>query len=166
MLFFAQSLGWLGDHRKSVIAAAVFLVSGMPLLLSAKPVLPVLTTDTTLATAGYYQLSWRPGIDGASDKILQYELQQATNPEFSDRRSLYRGPDLASVISGKPDGRYYYRVRIINPNNLNRSWSHPVMVEVRHHSLLKAFGFFTIGALVFFLTLFFVISRSRSLDET
>ena len=165
MLSLTHSLGWLGEWcraTKCFIFPVLFLV---PVCLSAETVLPVLTTDKQLATAGYYQLSWQPGVAGASSKISYFELQQSSNRQFRLIKTVYRGPDHASVISGKPNGKYYYRVRTVFANQLSSGWSKPVLVEVRHHSLHKAWLFFSAGALVFLITLAFTVISSRRRKE-
>ena len=121
-------------------------------------------TDTKLATAGYYQLSWRPGSAGASHKSLRFELQHSISDDFHNSKTIYRGPDRARVISGQPDGEYYYRIRAMSGQG-STPWSDAVVVEVRHHSLQRALWFFATGALVFFITLFFIVSRSRNRSE-
>ena len=159
MLFNPHSLDGLGrDCRPAIVF--FLLVSFAPAYVSAEPGLPLLTTDTQLATAGYYQLSWRPGSAQVSHKALHFELQQSATADFQSVKTIYRGPDRASVISGQPDGDYYYRIRAMN-DQTSTAWSRPVVVEVRHHSLVRALGFFATGAAVFFVTLLFIVFRSR-----
>ena len=43
---------------------------------------PQLQSDTTLATAGYFQLTWQTEVVGT------FELQQAHSDNFSDARSV------------------------------------------------------------------------------
>ena len=161
MLLLPHSLDWLGDHCRPARTIFFLILSFAPVCLSAEPVLPVLTSDTKLATAGYYQLSWQPGIRGASDKKFLFELQQSPDAGFHTTKVIYRGPDRASVISGLPDGDYYYRVRIIQADRTASAWSHPMAIKVQHHSLIKAVWFFITGAAVFFITLFFIVVKSR-----
>ena len=165
MISFPHSLEWLGEccrMMKRMVFCALFMV---PVCLSAETNIPVLTTDTKLATAGYYQLSWQPGVTGALNKKPHFELQQSTDKTFRLIKTIYRGPDRASVISGQPDGEYYYRVRSVNPEISSGGWSKPVLVKVQHHSLQKAWLFFIAGAIVFFITLSFIVSSARSYDR-
>ena len=155
MVFHTHSLGWLGEFCSKVSLVVILLIT--PVYLSAEIEIPVLTSDTQLATAGYYQLSWRPGVAGASNKTLQFELQQSSSSSFHISKIVYQGPDRASVISGKPDGQYYYRVRSLLPDQRMSDWSQPVQVEVMHHSLARAWLFFALGALVFITTLAFIL---------
>ena len=113
---------------------------------------PQLHSDTTLSSEGYFQLSWQ------TQQEARYELQQARNASFSDARTLYQGRDNASVISGLADGQYYYRLRSL-PDG---SWSEGVAVEVKHHPLSRAFGFFTLGAAMFLATVGVLIKGARS----
>ena len=104
------------------------------------------TPTSTVATAGFYRLQW-----GSADHEGRYELQEATRRDFSDSRTLYTGPDLATVLSGKPDGEYFYRVRRLDAE-ARSAWSAPVEVRVRAHPLVRALTFFALGALVFVAT--------------
>ena len=165
MLFYPHSLDGLGDHCRPAIVFIVLILSFAPFSLSAEPVLPVLTTDTKLATAGYYQLSWQPGMRGVSHKSPHFELQQSSYADFHIVQVIYRGPDRASVISGQTDGDYYYRIRAIQPGHISSDWSQHIIVKVQHHSLAKALGFFITGAMVFFVTLLFIVIKSRHLGE-
>ncbi|MGY6277356.1 hypothetical protein [Methylomonas sp. MgM2] len=99
---------------------------------------PKINSDTKLATAGYFQLRWHDESDGS------FQLQQASNLDFADAVTIYQGPDQATVVSGLPDGDYFYRIR-----GNGQAWSEPLKVSVQHHSLAKAFAFFGLGAGMF-----------------
>lgn len=133
----------------SVLAAST--VAGQ--LALAEPLLS-LESDATVAHAGFYQLRWEGG-----DENLQ--LVEATNPEFSDARIIYAGPDAARLMSGKPDGHYYYRLEADAAGDA-AILSDTLMVTVEHHSLARAFAFFGIGATVFAATLGLIIIGGRS----
>ena len=120
-----------------------------PLQVAAAPELDV---NTSLATAGYFQLSWQD----PSSTSKQYELQQAKQNNFSDAHTLYLGADESSVISGLSDDIYYFRIR-----NNNSAWSNTIEVEVKHHSLSRAFGFFSLGAVMLIVTLIVLIKGAR-----
>ncbi|MFN2348212.1 MAG: fibronectin type III domain-containing protein [Thioalkalivibrio sp.] len=115
---------------------------------------PTLSASTERATGGYFSLSW----DGASD--MPYELQEAREPGFDSPRSIYEGRDTASVISGKPDGDFFYRVRALNKAGPG-PWSEPARVSVAHHSLARALQFFFVGALVFAVLVTVIIRGTR-----
>jgi hypothetical protein len=118
---------------------------------------PVLTSSTELATAGFYTLSWSPG---AND----YELQQSDSSDFQQPQAVYTGPDTATVISGKPDGVRYYRVRNID-NGQAGSWSQVVRVTVQHHTLTRAFLFLFTGMVVFLATILLITIGARKHGE-
>lgn len=75
-------------------------------------------------------------------------------PDFTDSKTLYQGPDTATLVSGRKNGTYYYRVRSEKPGS---DWSNAVEVKVAHHPLSRAFMFFSLGALVFVATLTMVV---------
>ncbi len=116
---------------------------------------PIVQSDTVLSTAGYFRISWtNPKQETATQT---YELQQANTPEFINADVRYQGPDSAVVISGLSNQTYYYRVR----NAGSGEWSNTISVEVKHHSLSRAFGFFTLGIVMFIATVAVLISGAR-----
>lgn len=114
-----------------------------------------LSTDTPVATAGYYQLSWL-------GKVESFQLQESTAPDFNSFKILYEGKDLARVISGKSDGDYYYRL-LSNEGNTSQV-SNTVKVTVSHHPLENAVMFFVAGAIVF-LAILYLIFKGRRLES-
>jgi len=119
----------------------------------AKSPAPAIASDSDVATAGFYRLSW----DAAFPRI---ELQEATTPDFRSPATLYIGTDRATTISGKPDGQWYYRVRTMQ-DDLPGSWSDPVEVTVAHHSLSRALMFLTLGIIVFLAIVTVIIRGAR-----
>jgi hypothetical protein len=111
-----------------------------------------LQSDSEIATAGYYQLSW-------SGKTKTFELQESSEPTFVSYRTVYQGSDLATIISGKPDGDYFYRIQSIGDDP--RQQSEIIKVTVAHHPLSTAFMFFIAGAIVFLATLFLILKGKR-----
>jgi len=143
------------------VSALAWLTGAQP---AAPSVRPMLSVDNAVATAGYYRLSWR--LAGAAGKPTpDFELQESTDPHFYPAVTLYRGPDLATVLSGRRNGLRYYRVRVIPGTGAAASWSDILPVETRHHSMARALTFFSLGALVFVLTLFLIL-RPRAQDIT
>lgn len=114
-----------------------------------------LATDSKLATAGYFQLSW-------SGEAEKFELQESDSNNFASYRVIYRGKDLARVMSGKADGDYYYRLLATAENRSTAS--EIIKVTVTHHPLHTAILFFTAGAIVFFSTLVLIIKGNRQED--
>lgn len=113
---------------------------------------PELQSDSELASAGYFRLSWQ------GEDHRDYVLQQANNPEFLNPQTLYQGPDTATLVSGRSDGSYYYRIRYVEADG----WSNVTKVEVSHHSLSRAFMFFSLGAIVFIITLVVVVIGNKT----
>jgi hypothetical protein len=126
-------------------------------LLPTKPLTALtLVTDTDLATAGFYQLNWSGVPPGG-----HVELVEANDPTFARYRVLYRGADTAKVVTGRSDGTYFYRIRLIGDSQRADQWSSSVKVAVKHHPLSRAIAFFIIGALVFVLTLAVIVHGNR-----
>ena len=109
---------------------------------------PELHTDSSRPSAGYYRLSW----DWREPEKLQFQLQESRNGDFSRAETVYQGPDRATLLSGRRDGDYYYRVRLQPQQGAPGAWSEVVKVSVEHHSLARAFLYFGIGAVVFLAT--------------
>lgn len=120
---------------------------------------PEISSNTEVATGGYYRVSWKlPTQTGSA--VPQFELQESSEQTFSGARRLYQGPDLARVISGQRDGTRYYRVRA-SVDGRNTPWSAPVSVAVAHHPLSRALSFFAAGAVVFGATVTVIIKGAR-----
>lgn len=148
-------MAWLD---KPTLALSLLIASG-PLLAGEAPPLapPTLSADTTVATAGYYRLSWtHPGMADS----LAFELQESPTADFTAAETVYQGPDRATSHSGRTDGDYHFRVRALTGESAS-AWSAPVTVQVRHHSLLRAGLFFALGALVFIATLALILRGAR-----
>lgn len=148
------------SKRWRLAIVCIFLLS-----VGASP-LPVLSanidlhSDTEKATAGYFRLSWSVQ-DAGSIASIEFQLQEAANAQVSVGQIVYQGPDLARVISGKPDGDYYYRIRMIKDGESPSEWSDVIRVTVAHHSLTRAMSFFLAGALVFFSLLIFILTQQK-----
>ena len=115
---------------------------------------PRLSSDTEVASAGFYRLMWETHAE-------RVELQEAADPEFRHATTPYRGPDRATVISGKPNGTWYYRVRAADGADPG-AWSPAVTVTVAHHSLARALMFLSLGVIVFVATATMIIRGTRS----
>jgi hypothetical protein len=115
---------------------------------------PQLAVDSPTATAGFFRLSWGPGAS-------EFELQEADGPGFERPTTLYRGPDTATVISGRPDGTWHYRVRAVTDTGAG-SWSNPIAVTVDHHDLGRALTFLALGCGVFVATALTIVRGKDS----
>lgn len=123
---------------------------------------PAIENDSTNYTnSGSIKLSWHSQAHDRDTAIASFELERAQDPDFKDARSYYRGPDLATYISGLSNGRYYFRIREVHGEQVLSGWSAPVEVVVEHHSLHLAFTLFGIGGLVFAATVFVVLRGAR-----
>lgn len=124
----------------------------------ARHAAPVIENDAANFTnSGSIKLQWHSRQQHRDSLNVVFELQRATLADFADAKTYYRGPDLATYISGLANGTYYYRLREVNEDRIISHWSSPVSVQVEHHSLSLAFTLFGIGALVFVLTLIVVV---------
>jgi len=121
------------------------------LVLALEPPILLSSTDGQPAKAGYFSLSWSVG------SASEYELQEADNPQFTGARVRYRGSDKAATITGRGDGVYYFRVREVGNQMEDTPWSEVVAVNVKHHSLQRAWGFFAVGTVVFILSLLTIL---------
>lgn len=123
-----------------------------PFNLSAADV-PVLESNKDVAEAGFFKLTWQ-------ENMGEVEIEEAMNRNFSDPNKLYPGSDNATVISGKPNGEWYYRARLIEDGQPG-SWSNAIQVTVEHHSLQRALFFFFAGLIMFVATCWLVIRGDR-----
>lgn len=98
---------------------------------------------------GYTALQWNAGDHST------FELQQSSDPDFSNTTTIYKGPDRASFISGLNDGIYYFRIR-----GLSGSWSDTLCLSVNHQSLSLALFLAGIGMVVFLVTVWVVVTGS------
>lgn len=134
------------------MAAGAALVP-LALWTAAAAATPALSTDTELATAGYYRLLWT-----ADTTDVEITEHTAGSPQ---ERIIYSGPDRATLISGQPDGTRIYRAGELGPDGTVVAWSEPVTVTVAHHPLSRALAFFALGACVFLATLALVVAGAR-----
>lgn len=122
-----------------------------------------LASDTSLSSAGYFRLNWQS--QNAKAEAVTYLLEEAQDAQFSSARTLYAGPDTATLISGRSNGTYFYRVTThpgADAQTQHIQWSNVAKVEVTHHPLSRAFMFFILGALVFIATAVVIIAGNKS----
>ena len=99
-----------------------------------------LESDTEVATEGYFVLTWQVGNEADDGLVLQRDV----DPRFSDPLERSIPASGSATITGLEDGQYYFRA-----GSPVAGWSPSVMVEVRHHSLGRAFSFFFLGLALF-----------------
>ena len=142
--------------RRLIVLGAIATGSFAGPMAFADPLLP-LETDTPQASAGYYQLRWEPA-------AVDTRLVEAADPSFAGAQVIYAGPDTARLISGKPDGDYYYRLESAATRGAGGATvvSETLKVTVEHHSMARAFSFFAVGAAVFAATLGLIVVGGRN----
>jgi len=123
--------------------------------------------DSLRTQDGHVKLVWR--VPAADDGPLwRYEVQVDSSAQFSQPTQLYRGPDLATFVSGLPNGEYYYRIRVVGPQVDQPGRWDQAYVHVEHHSLNLALTIASIGSIVFILTVIVVLRgayRSEQLAD-
>lgn len=119
-----------------------------------------------LTESGYVKLGWRWAFPDGDKNGCEFELQQSENKYFEGVKTIYKGPDCATFLSGLRNGQYYHRVRVISETEQAKSeWSDPVSIQVKHHSLRLAFTLFGIGAAVFLATVLLVVLGNRNTNQ-
>ncbi|MAM69696.1 MAG: hypothetical protein CMP91_00940 [Gammaproteobacteria bacterium] len=96
-----------------------------------------LNSNTEISSEGYFVLNW------VSDSDLPLVLQQSLSDNFSMVKETELTDAGSITITGLVDGLYYFRV--INTSEQ----SNVVPVQVEHHSLGRALGFFFMGLFLF-----------------
>ncbi|MFQ5535506.1 MAG: hypothetical protein ACE5EM_11875 [Sphingomonadales bacterium] len=149
-------IGKIGNHNTiqilTTVVVACLLLAG-PIRAQPPQPAPRLTSDSDIASAGFFRLLWETDAE-------RVELQESKHATFENARILYQGSDRATVVSGKPDGTWYYRIRAIGKGQAG-PWSKAVVVTVDHHSLTRAIGFFVLGLIVFIGILFVIVGGAR-----
>jgi hypothetical protein len=123
-----------------------------------------LSSSTDNASAGYFQLSWSWPAAPADVTYQLVERQLDQSGTVTTFNTIYQGYDLASVISGKPDGRYEYRVTAGSPTLADTVISNRVTVNVKHHSLGNAFAVLSLGVLIFLAIVISIYRGARNKD--
>jgi len=114
--------------------------------------------------AGQIKLIWQIADSLLAADLHYFELQQSREASFADNRVLYKGSDLASFISGLPDGDYYFRVRTLTESTPGQ-WSDTLHLKVNHQSLELAFTLFGLGAVVFISTVILILYGNKKTKE-
>jgi hypothetical protein len=143
----------IGVGRRGAIAASLaaagFALLASPALADGLEVSPAVSRD------GVYQLRWPAGAEGV--------VEESATAAFDQSRVLYEGSDHAVTVSGRPDGAWYYRLR---PHVATPGESPVVRVNVEHHSLARALGFFLVGLVVFVATVGLVVRGTGEGDAS
>jgi len=86
--------------------------------------IPSIQAAGRVQTKQAYQISW-----DQLDKAEVYQLQEATDPDFSSARTVYQGSETWASMVHTKEATYYYRVRA-RIDGAWQGWSHRVTVEV------------------------------------
>lgn len=116
---------------------------------------PQLFSDSSVSSAGFFRLSWKTN-------AKQLELQESTQPAFTQSRTYAINHTRGIVMSGKKNGVWYYRIRTVNPDQQKSPWSNLTVVTVSHHSLTRALLFFALGFVVFIATTLMIVFGSKA----
>jgi len=143
------------------IASAKFLYRFIPGLLLLLPLIAsangqvAIKSSTTISNDGSFTLSWE------IPRNSRIELQQATK-QTDTFKTIFKGTDSATVITGLPDGDYLYRARLTDAQGDLSDWSPVLVIKVQHHSISRALSFFLIGAIVFVGTLLLIMLGGKA----
>jgi hypothetical protein len=155
---------FLSHWFRQLLLCTCFLLScSVPNLSSAANL--QLSSSTTKATAGNFQLSWAWPQAPADTNYQLYERTLKPVENATDFSMLYEGKDMASVLSGKPNGTYQYRINASSESLNHEIQSNMVTVVVKHHSLAEAFFVFSIGVLIFLAILIVIFRGMRQTAE-
>jgi len=111
---------------------------------------------------GYLRLAWQPDTTLAEGRFWDYELQVDSLERFSQPKLVYAGSDLATFVSGLPNGTYFYRIRAKHPETgAEGPWSKVFVLTVDHHSLTLALSLAALGGVVFLVTMVVVLMGAR-----
>jgi uncharacterized protein (DUF2141 family) len=137
-------------HLRFLFAAASLLAIQAPALATT----PFsLTVSPQESNDGVARLTWE--VSGNQS----VHIQQSRTENFREPVMLYQGNDTGTTITGLKDGSYFFRIG--TDNNGDIDWGEPKQLQVAHHSLTRAFGFFAIGVVVFLATLALIVTGSR-----
>lgn len=88
------------------------------------PGIPILIDPGDVDTDGGYTLFWNN-----TRSTEGYVLEEANNEKFKSSSVVYKGPENFFDITGKKEGRYFYRVKAYN-NNFDSKWSNYIDISV------------------------------------
>ncbi len=97
----------------------------------------------SISEDGVVSLRWESEGDASA-----FELQQATQADFSNAQTRYEGPDRGSVITGLGEGSYFFRVRSAD----SQDWSEPVELTVQYMNMALVWTLMGVGLFVFVAT--------------
>lgn len=129
--------------------------------LAAPPVFDGDPTSPVESPEGKAVLSWS-WPEAAAGAAATFEVQQSTDPAFAPARVIYEGPDQATVVTGLPEGAYYYRVRVVAGSVPSTDWSAVATVNVVYPGRRTVGWLMALGSVVFLATVTAVGAGHRS----
>lgn len=105
---------------------------------------PSLQSSETVSTTGTFRLSWESDGPWLVRGNKTYVLEECST---SGCHAVYKGHDRSTVMSGRPDGTYRFRLSEAGVSNA----SSETTVEVRHHPLGRSLAVLTVGFALFLL---------------
>ncbi|MEM1059778.1 MAG: hypothetical protein AAGK14_11065 [Verrucomicrobiota bacterium] len=107
---------------------------------------------------GFAQLNWAMEEEPRSETSPEFELQQSRSESFAEARTIYRGPDRASFVSGLPEGGTWFRVRMLSADETIPTWSAPMEVVVAYPEADFVVTWLVIGSIVFVIAVAAVVA--------
>lgn len=145
------------NSAPTAVPLVLILLVGLSSSSAATPdAEPGLSVSPERSLDGVYQLEW-----SAMGAVV---LEESRSADFARPVVVYAGRDQATTLSGRADGTYYYRLHAATEvaGAALQSDAPPIIrVEVAHHPLSRAVGFFLVGLLVFTATVGLVVSGER-----
>ena len=115
------------------------------------------------ANEGHLRLSWR--VDGdateADHPDLTFQLQRATDADFTNAPRWDVGPDRASYVSGLRDGDNYFRVRAITAAGEAGPWSESLWVQVAYPDRSQVLLLMAVGVVLLLATGMLILAGHR-----
>lgn len=113
---------------------------------------------------GHVTLDWKH-IEGQA-----FEVQKATQADFSDARVLLRGRGHSLFVSGLERGSNYFRIRALDTRGGDQgSWSQTLEIQVDYPSRAEVIALMAVGAAVFLILVTAIVSsflRDRRTEST
>lgn len=112
-----------------------------------------LSSDTVLTREGYFVISLASDTPPGTTATLE----QSASADFANPHVYILPANGNITITGLPDGQYHFRARLGDGD-----FGDPLVVEVAHHSLARAFSFFFIGLVLFVILVTTILLGNRS----
>ncbi|MBW7857846.1 MAG: hypothetical protein H3C43_06075, partial [Leptonema sp. (in: Bacteria)] len=111
---------------------------------------PMIQSSEPISSTGNFQLSW--GLEQTksyTNDLPIYLLEECNNT----CKLLYQGHDTASVISGRPNGNYHFKIsEQSQPNQFSE-----ITVQVIHYDLQSGLWVLLVGFLLFVICILIIV---------